>query len=404
MRRIILSLVVVSGLASPALAEGLESPFEPTGDPIGEIMFATDPGAMAPRYLRALKLQVGDRPTKSQLALALERLSSLPNLSSVDLKQSGSLLTLDLQEHPVSSFLVVPVPFVWMVSANATFKDWHVGDYYVSSRAEFGYMWDCLRVYDPRLAEPSPIPFTNNYVYGLGNAGILLAPDLRLQMNAEGYVSDIQPNGPGASLAGTYAPQAQGTGFSMTLGPELQYDNADDESFPRLGTRIRVGSFFGSPYLGGKNDFAIYRGELERYTPIGPAETIVTGVKAGVGRGDLPWNHKFWAGGIYNLRGYPYQRFMGDQLLVGTLEYRRRLGTNLVPAWMPGLGLTGGTFVDVGRAWESRLGTPFPQDIRAGVGGYLGVSLGAWNVGRLEVSYGTEGPYVGLAAGLPFDW
>lgn len=404
MQRIILSLALVAGLASPARAEALESPFEPTGDPIGEITFATDPGAMAPRYLRALKLQVGDRPTKSQLGLALQRLSSLPNLSGVELKQVGPILTLDIQEQPVSSFLIVPVPFLWMVSANAAVKDWHVGDFYLSSEAELGYTWDCLRVYDPRQAQPSPLGFTNNYVYGLGNTGVLLAPDLRLQLNAEGYVSSIQPDTPGASLAQTYAPQAQGTGFSLTLGPELQYDNSDDANFPRLGTRIRVGSFFGSPYLGGQSDYAIYRGELQRYSPIGASETVITGIKAGVGRGELPWNHKFWAGGIYNLRGYPYQRFLGDQLLVGSLEYRRRLATDLVPAWVSGLGLTGGAFVDVGRAWESRLGTPFPQDIRTGVGGYLGLSLGTWSVGRLEVSYGTEGPYVGMATGLPFDW
>lgn len=402
--RTILSLALVFMAAVPARAEGLETPFEPAGDPIGEIGFATDPGAMAPRYLRALKLQVGDRPTRSQLDLAVERLTSLPNLSHVDLKQDGSLLTLEFDEQPVSSFAVVPVPFLWMVSANAGIRDWHVGDFYVSSRADVGYMWDSLRIYDPRQAQPTPMGFRNDYFYGLANAGLLLAPDLRLQMSAEGYVSNIQPETPGTSLAETYAPKAQGRGLSLTLGPELQFDNADDATFPRLGTRVRVGSYFGSPYLGGQSDFAIYRGELQRYSPLGAGETVVTSLRAGVGRGELPWNHKFWAGGIYNLRGYPYQRFLGDQLLVGTLEYRRRLASDLTLGWVSGLGLTGAAFVDVGRAWESRLGTPFPQDLRAGGGAYLAVSLGSWNAGRLEVSYGTEGPYVGLAAGLPFDW
>lgn len=391
-------------LAGPAAADTLDSPFEPTGEPIGEIAFASDPGAMAPRYLRALSLQVGDRPTRSQLSLARERLSSLPNLSRVELKRDGSLLLLDIEERPVRSFLVVPVPFLWMVGADATFKDWRLGDYYVSSRAQLAYFWDSLRVHDPSQAQPAPLAFSNDYVYGLADAGVLLAPDLRLQMSAEGYFSNIQPRVPGTTLAQTYAPQAQGKGFSMTLGPELRFDNADDAQFPRLGTRVRVGSAFGSPLLGAQSDFALYRGELQRYSPLGPSETLVTGFRGGMGRGELPWNHKFWAGGIYNLRGYPYQRFLGDQLLVGTLEYRRRLATDVAPGWVSGLGLTGGAFVDVGRVWESRLGTPFPQDLRAGAGAYMGVSLGRWNAGRLEVSYGTEGPYVGLAAGLPFDW
>lgn len=404
MRPIALSLAVLACLASPARADALDTPFEPTGDPIGEISFASDPGAMAPRYLRALSLQVGDRPTRSQLGLALKRLASLPNLAHVELKRNGSLLTLEFEERPVSSVLIVPVPFLWKVAANAAFKDWHVGSLYVSTKGQLGYVWDSLQVYDPQQAQPTPVGFSNDYLYGLADAGILLAPDLRLQLSAEGYLSNIQPGMPGAALTQTYAPKAQGTGFSLTLGPELQYDNSDDESFPRLGTRVRVGSAFGSPYLGGQSDFALYRGELQRYSPLGPSETVVTSFKAGMGRGELPWNHKFWAGGIYNLRGYPYQRFLGDQLLVSTLEYRRRLGTNLAPGWVSGLGLTGGAFVDVGRVWEARLGTPFPQDIRAGVGGYLGMALGSWNVGRLEVSYGTEGPYVGLAAGLPFDW
>lgn len=403
-RRISWMALMLACLASPAGAEALESPFEPASEPIGEITFATDPGAMAPRYLRALQLQVGDRPTRSQLGLARERLSSLPNLANVALKQDGSLLTLEFEERPVSSFLVVPVPFLWLVSANAAFRDWRVGDYYVSSKAELGYAWDTLRVYDPRQAKPSPMGFNNDYVYGLASAGVLLAPDLRLSLFGEGYFSNILPDTPGAALSETYAPQAQGRGFSLTVGPELRYDNADDEIFPRLGTRVRVGSYFGSPYLGGLSDYAVYRGELQRYSPLGPSETLVTGIRGGMGRGELPWNHKFWAGGIYNLRGYPYQRFLGDQLLVGTLEYRRRLGIDLAPGWVKGLGLTGGAFVDVGRAWEARVGTPFPQDIRTGAGGYLAVSLGDWNVGRLEVSTGTEGPYVGLAAGLPFDW
>lgn len=387
-RSILIGGLAFGLVALPALASNR------TGEPIGEITFTTDPGAMGPRYLRALQLQVGDRPTEAELDLAAERLMELSNLDKVQLQRSGSLLQLDLADHPVTSFSVMPFPYFWQFGAYGAVERWHVFGRYLDAHAGASYNWDTLWVYDPRSNASAPGTYPNPYGEFEGDLGLLVVPDLQLFVVAEGYVSGIT-----GDMSTTYDPRALARGFSSSLGPEVRYANVDSDYFPREGIRSRLRVFFGSP-----GDYALYQGEFERYTPIGDRETVVTAVRAGLSRGEVPWNQKLRAGGGDNLRGSLYDRFLGDQVLAGALEYRRRLTDDLMPSLYKGVGLYSGLFVDVGRAWDSRFGAPFPEDMRPGVGGYLGVSIARSNLVRLEVSEGIEGPYAGLMLGLPFDW
>lgn len=395
MRTLVASLLLTSLLAAPAIAA-------PATEPIGEITFVRDPGPLGPRYLRTLGLAVGDRPTPEALDAAATRLrATYPTLSTVVLRRDGPLLALELEDRPLASLALIPLPWLFTVAAiggvegvQALGQRW---------RGKLGayYYWDRFTVFDPSQTTVATMVSRkeDDYGYLRGEWGWLLAPDWQLLWFAEGYLSAMP-----LAAASTYDPTAAFSGPTLTLGPDLRYDGTDSEFFPRQGTRLRVGLDWGTPWWGNPSDFAIYRGEVHRYSPLGSQETLVTALRLAFGRGNIPWHHKIQAGGIYNLRGYDYQRFMGDRLVAGTVEYRRRLLEDLEVLGVKQLAFTGGAFLDVGRAWEARFGVPFPQDVRAGVGGYMALSMGTWNVGRLEISYGTEGMVAGLTTGLPFEW
>lgn len=375
---------------------------EPAQDPIGEIRFEADPGPMGPRYLRTLGLKVGDRPTRDTLDQAAERLrATFPTLAEVELVRHGPDLDLRLQEQPISSWVLVPIPFVWEVGGIAGLAGLKGLGQVWSGKLEAMYCWDSFRVFDPTQAAYAPLAprLSDNYGYLKGEWGWLAASDWQLLLSGEGYLSAMS-----LDPQTTYQPGALTHGPSLTLGPDLRYDGTDDEAFPRTGTRARVGLDWGSSLWGNSADFALYHGEVHRYSPLGPQEALVTALRLGYGRGEIPWHHKFQAGGVYNLRGYDYERFMGDRLMVGTVEYRRKLFADLDAVGMHHVSVIGGTFLDVGRAWESTAGISFPQDVRAGVGGFLALALGSWNVGRVEVALGTEGPTIGITTGLPFEW
>lgn len=356
---------------------------------------------MIERYRRLLGFKEGSNPTDLELIQAQERLSTAPALEGVELKRMGDRLEVSLKERPVFSLLPVPIPYLWEVALAGSAEQWRIGPTYWLANAEAGYIWDAMRI---EALQGGASQHEANYRYGFASLGSMFWPDITGLLRFEAYGADIQ-----GDLAGSYDPTALARGWSFTMGPELRFDQVDSNFFPREGLRARAGANFGPVLLGNQTDFARYQAEVQRYFPIGEGAVLVTGLTGGFGRGSLPWHEKLQAGGITNFRGYAGRRFMGDQLLVGTLEARKRLVEDLkVPLlsdfWLSKLGLTGGLFLDVGRAWDSKLSVPFPQDARVGVGGFLGVSLGNWNASRIEVAFGNEGPSVGLTMGLPFDW
>lgn len=384
--------------AAPTLAA--EPPhLERAHDPIEEIDFRPVADAMEPRYLRQLELKVGDRAFTSDLNQAAQRLNALPFIDQATVSQEGPVLHVDLAEKPVLYAVPVPLPIISQLGIMTGLEEWHLAQHYWLAHAQLFYFWDHFRVYDPTNLTPvKQADHVDDYVWGNFDFGTQVAPDWRLVLTGEDYLSTL------GALTGTYAPVAQANGNTFMMGPELRYDNADDPAFPRLGTRFRIGTYFGSSLFGNPNDFTIYRGEIQRYIPISRTECLLASLTGGIGRGVVPWHEKFQAGGNVELRGYAYQRFLGDRLVAGTLEYRRILygGSSLLDAKGPGI--TGGMFLDVGRAWESTLGTPFLQDLRPSAGGYLALTWGRTHIGRLEAGIGSEGPLITTAFGMPFDW
>ncbi len=243
---------------------------------------------------------------------------------------------------------------------------------------------------------------------------------LRLKMIGHYMASNLEPSGatwiaqalglPGG-LDNYYDPNALIDGPILTVGPHFDLLDADDLDFPTSGWIGRLAADFGPHWLfnktkqGAPNDFALYRGELAHFFPIGSNhdKTLLLNVLAGYGTGDIPMYFRFSSGGTIYQRGYLWDRFGGDQMLVGTIEFRHLAWPNLIPA--AGIGLMYDAYADYGRVWESPSEfdtcqgcgagpVPFPQDMRLGVGAGLGLEIGRSTLGRLDLMWGNEGvPY-----------
>lgn len=134
--------------------------------------------------------------------------------------------------------------------------------------------------------------------------------------------------------------------------------------------------------------------DIRRYfSPQGRRRTLaekkhVYAIRLYAGRsfGKMPFFEQFFLGGAETLRGYPEDRFWGDNVALLSMEYRAPLAQNLV----------GVAFVDVGDAWGGRYGTineftqhsNFKPSVGAGIGIRVRTPIGPL---RLDYGFGREG-------------
>jgi outer membrane protein insertion porin family len=98
------------------------------------------------------------------------------------------------------------------------------------------------------------------------------------------------------------------TGFRTTLAR----DTRDYFLDPRSGLRTAVGFDFGTPYLGGTNNFYKYYLDAIKYTPL-PFDTRFSiharyGVADGINGKPIPLTERFFVGGINTMRGFVFGR------------------------------------------------------------------------------------------------
>jgi outer membrane protein insertion porin family len=118
---------------------------------------------------------------------------------------------------------------------------------------------------------------------------------------------------------------------------------------------------------------------------------------AGTAFGKLPFFEQFFLGGAESLRGYPEDRFWGDNVALLSVEYRAPLAQNLV----------GVVFVDAGDAWGGRYGTinnftqhsTFKPQVGAGIGIRVRTPIGPL---RLDYGFGSEGARTHFSIGNIF--
>mgnify|MGYP003332305261 CR=1 FL=1 len=87
---------------------------------------------------------------------------------------------------------------------------------------------------------------------------------------------------------------------------------------PRTGWRVGGGVDWGTPYLGGSNDFYKYYGDVSKYTPLVADTRIANRVRYGkietIGNSKVPLSELFWVGGINTVRGFVFGK-VGRQRL-----------------------------------------------------------------------------------------
>ncbi|MCS7309190.1 MAG: BamA/TamA family outer membrane protein [Armatimonadetes bacterium] len=118
---------------------------------------------------------------------------------------------------------------------------------------------------------------------------------------------------------------------------------------------------------------------------------------AGKAFGKLPFFEQFFLGGSETLRGYPEDRFWGENIALLSVEYRAPLAQNLV----------GVLFVDAGDAWGGRYGTisdftqhsRFQLQVGAGFGIRVRTPIGPL---RLDYGFGKEGARTHFSIGNIF--
>lgn len=118
---------------------------------------------------------------------------------------------------------------------------------------------------------------------------------------------------------------------------------------------------------------------------------------AGKAFGKLPFFEQFFLGGAESLRGYPEDRFWGENVALLSVEYRAPLAQNLV----------GVVFVDAGDAWGGRYGTindftqhsGFKPQVGAGIGIRVRTPIGPL---RLDYGFGSEGARTHFSIGNIF--
>ncbi len=376
-RHLTTALALVS-LAAPAHAE----------DALPGVRFTDSYGPMTPRYRRAIEGVAPDawRP----------QLLKLRNLTDVHVTPQPEGVAISLTEAPYLSISPKFIPFVLPVGLEVIAEDWRLGGQYYDFKAWAGYVWSGVTLYEPGQLDAKPrTNLAYNFPEAYARAGVMVLPYTRVYL--EGKVAGAGMDG-NAALASDF-----GTvhGAMVTISPFLRYDDTDHPDMPRMGTRLRAGVLFGPRGLGNPGDYLRYDATFQEYVPLGEFDSLAIGLHGGLGDGELPLAQAYWLGAGSYLRGYTGSRFVGNQMLALSVELRHALWPQIAGS---GFTLWSTAFADAARSWNRGAAIAFPMDIRPSIGGYLGLSLGTWYVGRIEAAVGNEGPFVNIAAGLPFPW
>jgi len=178
-------------------------------------------------------------------------------------------------------------------------------------------------------------------------------------------------------------------GLTNSITPIITYDTRDDVFNPTEGWYDSFSVQFSGGILGGDYDYRKYDLVLRTYitTDIleekGEESTLVNTINEGVlalramgGYSDskLPSFDRYEIGGVSTIRGYDYEEFSGDKMLVLNAEYRFPLAENF----------QGVVFADCGNAWD--YDEPISiNDLKFGAG--LGVRFDT-PIGAIRIDYG----------------
>ena len=207
------------------------------------------------------------------------------------------------------------------------------------------------------------------------------------------YWSDPEPRD-GAPFATTGAPGSDPFGrVGFRVG--LQLDQTDRDPVPTRGWTFRAALAGFAPVWDAAESFSTAEALASAYVPLadnGPHLALRAG--GALASGLVPVQHAPAAGGRTTLRGYGWQRYIGDTSAHGSTELRVPTGSvSLFVRWQVGVfGL-----VDVGRVW-------FEEQSEGGWHTGLGGGLWLSSLGKgVSVAYAHgEGDRLYLSSGMSF--
>jgi len=187
---------------------------------------------------------------------------------------------------------------------------------------------------------------------------------------------------------------------SLTLG--LTNDFRDSRLKTTSGHMSSISAEVAGSFLGGDTEFQKLWAEHRRYFPMGNSkDTIAVHVAGGTTFGDLPLFEAFSVGGAASLRGYDEDRYRGESMIMGSVEYRHQINESL--------GVVG--FIDVGDAFGGQFPTVVPgfgvpaEDLEfnahtgVGLGMRVDTPLGPL---RLDFGWGEDGSQAHFSFGQAF--
>ena len=190
------------------------------------------------------------------------------------------------------------------------------------------------------------------------------------------------------------------TGFGRLGAAAKLSAEAPDTTRPEPRARVEVGASAFAPVWSADQSFGDLHAEASVHLPLGGAAAPLLALRLGGKRawGEFPYDEGAYLGGLQTLRGYLYQRFVGDASLYGGAEVRQPIGwvfRHSVPVQIGVLALA-----DAGRVWAD--GTESTR-VHASAGG--GVWLAFFDpryAVSLTAANGREGTRWYLTTGLPY--
>jgi len=175
-----------------------------------------------------------------------------------------------------------------------------------------------------------------------------------------------------------------GTTRSVTF--EHITDTRDNIYNPTSGSRANLQFEYAG--LGGDFNYQKYTIEDQHYIKVGHAQVIALRGQYGHGNGSIPESAQYKIGGQDSLRGYRDDQFRGNNMYLGTIEYRFPVVTKV----------TGAIFTDFGAAWNSGW-SPEGTHHSIGVGLQIQTPVGPI---RLDYGRGSNGGRVHFNIGGTF--
>ncbi len=187
---------------------------------------------------------------------------------------------------------------------------------------------------------------------------------------------------------------------SLTLGLTNDFRNSTTNA--TRGHMSSLTAEVAGSFLGGDTHFQKLWAEHRRYFPVRDGKDVIAvRLAGGTTFGDLPLFEAYSVGGANTLRGYEEDRYRGEHMLMGSVEYRHPVNDTLAVVG----------FVDVGSAFGGRFPTVVPgfevpaenSDFEAhagvGVGMRVETPLGPL---RLDFGWGEDGNQAHFSFGHAF--